>query len=264
MDNYWDKNKLSTYFLTMANIEAQRLYSKATEACFIHLRSGFTQMAFLDDIKRFIDTQLSTIRSVSSEKECQECLKNIQDVHKNLSIQDQMLRSGYAALHASVQFVKNGDVWGYIVNGVGVVLGGMQMVAGFGVAAASFATGNIIGVGFGAMLVLHGANSTQEGFKNIINHTDDAQGFLKKGYVAGAQFLGFDKKTGEIAYTSMDLLLSAYGMGRLVLKPDTFHLYYYLGSDYVRGIKDMTRLDLGIEIYNDYGALQNLYDETKN
>lgn len=91
-----------------------------------------------------------------------------------------MLSSGYAALHASVQFVKNGDVWGYIVNGVGVVLGGMQMVAGFGVAAASFATGNIIGVGFGAMLVLHGANSTQEGFKNIINHTDDAQGFLKK------------------------------------------------------------------------------------
>ncbi|WP_410515392.1 hypothetical protein QO152_11820 [Pantoea allii] len=61
MDNYWDKNKLSTYFLTMANIEAQRLYSKAIEACFSHLRSGFTQMAFLDDIKRFIDTQLSTI-----------------------------------------------------------------------------------------------------------------------------------------------------------------------------------------------------------
>ncbi|WHU82384.1 hypothetical protein A7P61_03440 (plasmid) [Pantoea agglomerans pv. betae] len=68
-------------------------------------------MAFLDDIKRFIDTQLSTIRSASSETECQECLKNIQDVYKNLSIQDQMLRSGYAALHASVQFVKNGDVW---------------------------------------------------------------------------------------------------------------------------------------------------------
>jgi len=54
------------------------------------------------------------------------------------------------------------------------------MVTWFGVAAASFATGNIIGVGFGAMLVLHGTNSTQEGFKNIINHTDDAQGFLKK------------------------------------------------------------------------------------
>nr|WP_242458948.1 DUF4225 domain-containing protein [Pantoea agglomerans] len=49
-------------------------------------------------------------------------------------------------MHASVQFVQQGDIWGYVINGVGVVLNGLQEVAGFGVMAASAATGNIIGV----------------------------------------------------------------------------------------------------------------------
>ncbi|WP_128603182.1 DUF4225 domain-containing protein, partial [Pantoea wallisii] len=159
--------------------------------------------------------------------------------------------------------LKNEKVWGYIINGVGVVLGGFQMVAGFGVTAASFATGNIIGVGFGAMLTLHGVNGVQEGFQNIINGTNNSQGFLKQSYIAGAEFLGFDQKTGELAYTSMDLLLSVYGMARLIVKPQTYRLFHYLNTDYVRGIKNMTRFDLGVEIYNDSMSIKSIYNETK-
>lgn len=263
MDNYWDKNRFSSYFLTMANLEAQQLYSKATEVSLMHLKDGFTQIAFQDDVKRFIDAQLSTLRSASSEAECQQCLIHLQEEHKNLSIQDQMLRSGQAALHASVQFVKNEKVWGYIINGVGVVLGGLQMVAGFGVIAASFATGNIIGIGFGAMLTLHGVNGVQEGFHNIIGGTNNSQGFLKQSYIAGAEFLGFDQKTGELAYTSMDLLLSGYGMARLIVKPQTYRLFHYPNTDYVRGIKNMTRFDLGVEIYNDSMSIKSIYNDMK-
>lgn len=67
MDNYWDKNRFSSYFLTMANLEAQQLYNKANEVSLIHLRDGFTQMAFQDDVRRFIDAQLGTIRASGSE-----------------------------------------------------------------------------------------------------------------------------------------------------------------------------------------------------
>ena len=263
MDNYWDKNKFSSYFLTMANLEAQQLYSRANEVSLIHLKDGFTQMAFQDEVKSFIDAQLGTIRSSSSEAECQQCITYLQEEHKNLSIQDQMLRSGQAALHASVQFIKNDKVWHWIINGVGVVLGGLQVLAGAGIVAASLATGNIIGIGFGAMLVLHGGNSIQESGTNLVTGNDDSQGFLKNTYIAGAEFLGFDKETGELAYTSMDLLLSGYGMARLVIKPDSYRLFRHLRTDYVRGIKHMTRFDLGVEVYNDSMALKSMYDKIK-
>ncbi|WP_052018698.1 DUF4225 domain-containing protein [Erwinia mallotivora] len=87
---------------------------------------------------------------------------------------------------------------------------------------------------------------------------------MKKAYIGSAQFLGFDEKVGELAYTSMDLSLSVYGMVRLVMKPQTYRLFHYLSTDYVRGIKDMSRFDLGVEIYNDSLSLKSIYDNMKD
>ena len=83
---------------------------------------------------------------------------------------------------------------------------------------------------------------------------------MKKPYIAGAEFLGFDHKTGVLAYSIMDLGLSAYGMGRLIIKPESWRLYRYLMSDYVRGIKEMSRFDLGVEIYSDSMTIKSLVD----
>lgn len=260
MDNYWDKNRFSSYFLTMANLEAQQLYNKANEVSLIHLRDGFTQMAFQDDVRRFIDAQLGTIRASGSEDECQQCLIHLQEEHKNLSIQDQMLRSGQAALHASVQFIKSDKVWHYVINGVGIVLGSLQVIAGIGVIESSLATGMVFGAGFGALLVAHGANSVQESALNLYHGVDDSQGFMKNAYIAGAGFLGFDQKTGELAYSIMDLGLSAYGMGRLIVKPESWRLFRHLPTDYVRGIKEMSRFDLGVEVYNDSMTIKSLLE----
>lgn len=260
MDNYWDKNRFSSYFLTMANLEAQQLYSRATEVSFLHLKDGFTQMAFQDDVKRFIDAQLTTIRSATSESACQECLRNLQEEHRHLSLQDQMLRSGQAALHASVQFIKSDKVWHWVINGVGVILGSLQVIAGVGVIEASLATGMVFGAGFGALLVAHGANSIQESALNLYHGVDNSQGFMKKTYISGAEFLGFDQRTGELAYSIMDLGLSAYGMGRLIVKPESWRLFRHLPTDYVRGIKEMSRFDLGVEIYNDSMTIKSLVD----
>lgn len=262
MDNYWDNKKLSSYFLTMANLEAQQLYNKANEVSLIHLKNGFTQMNFMDDVRRFIDHQLKTIRSANSEVICQECLTSLQKEHKNISIQDQMLRSGQAALHASVQFIHSDGVWHWIINGVGVVLGSLQVVAGIGVIEVSLATGMVFGAGFGALLVAHGANSIQESILNLYEGVDDSKGFMKKTYIAGAEFFGFDQKTGELAYSVVDLGLSAYGMGRLIIKPESWRLFRHLPTDYVRGVKEMSRFDLGVEIYNDSMAIKSFFNTT--
>ncbi|UIA84656.1 DUF4225 domain-containing protein [Erwinia tracheiphila] len=174
-----------------------------------------------------------------------------------------MLRAGTAAVHASVQLVKNGDFWGYVINGVGVVLSGMQVIAGVSVIGASLATGTIIGSAFGGMLVLHGLNGFQESVENLVYGKTDSVGLLKQGYVATAEFLGFDQRVGQLAYSSMDLALSVYGIVRLVQKPEAWRLYYFLNTDYVRGIKEMSRKELFIEVYNDASAIKSISDTYK-
>jgi hypothetical protein len=258
MDNYLDKKRFSNYYLTMANLEARQLYNEANFASLIYLKDGLTRLNFIDEINTYINNQLEFIRLAKTESECLECLHNLKKERDYISIQERLLQTGEATLQASVEFIKNDDVWHWIINGVGVVLGSAQLIAGVGITAASGASGNIIGVAFGAMLVLHGGNSIQEGVMNLYKGTDNSTGTAKRLYIAGAEFLGFDRRAGELAYYSCDLALSAYGMSRLILKPDTWRLFRYLPTDYVRGIKTMGRLDLGMEIYNNYTDIKSI------
>jgi len=58
----------------------------------------------------------------------------------------------------------------------------------------------------------------------------------------------------------MDLALSIYGIVRLIQKPEAWRLFYYLNSDYVRGIKEMSRNELFIEVYNDGMTIKSITD----
>lgn len=82
----------------------------------------------------------------------------------------------------------------------------------------------------------------------------------KQGYVATVDFLGFDQKVGQIAYSSMDLALSVYGIVRLVQKPEAWRLFYFLNTDYVRGTKEMSIKELFIEVYSDGMAIKSSSD----
>jgi hypothetical protein len=244
--DYWKPDRFKDYFLTMAHAEANQLLDNANHLSHLYLKDGFNRLQFQDDVKAFVNAQIQVIRSNSTDDQCQQCIQNLKKENEYLTIQDRMLKAGTAVVHASVQVVKNGDIWGYVINGVGVVLSGLQVIAGVSVVGASLASGTIIGTAFGVMLVLHGLN-----------------GLLKQGYVATAEFMGFDQKVGQLAYSSMDLALSLYGIVRLVQKPEAWRLYYFLNTDYVRGIKEMSRKELFIEMYNDASAIKSISDTYK-
>lgn len=143
--DYWKPDRFKDYFLTMAHAEANQLLRSSNYLFLIHLSDGYNRIQFQDEMKIFVNAQMDTIRTGASGDECQQCIQNLKEEHRNLMKPDQLLRTGQEALHASVKFVRQGDLWGYVINGVGVVLSGLQVVAGFGVMAASAATGNIIG-----------------------------------------------------------------------------------------------------------------------
>jgi hypothetical protein len=109
----------------------------------------------------------------------------------------------------------------YLQNGVGVVAGAMQVEAGMAIAVMPGGVGVVPGV----LLIGHGANNIAEGAANIYNGPDApaAQGPIRRGY----QALFNDSYKGSVAYYSTDLILSGYGMVRMVRKPDSMQLFRY-------------------------------------
>lgn len=264
MDNYLAKNRFSDYFLTMANLEANRLSNLAATLADRHIKNSLVRSDFKEDIQNFITYQLQTLQSATSDSQCRQCVSNLQQERNYLDTQDTQLSMGSAQIVASAQLVEKNGIWGYIINGVGVVLSGLQIVVGGTMLTLSLASGNIIGIAFSGMLTLHGMNAFQESIRNLKTGKDDAEGFLKNGYIYTAKFLGFDERTGRLAYSYMDLFLSAHGMSRLVLKPETWRLFHYLRSDYVRNIKNMSRTDLLIEMGSDAMTIKTIHDENQN
>ncbi|WP_034949413.1 DUF4225 domain-containing protein [Erwinia oleae] len=248
MDNYLNINRTRNYFLTMANLEANHLNSTANFVSNIHLNDAFLRMNFRDEIRRFIDIQLTTIRNAASDELCQQCIQNLKKENAYLNIQHRMLRTGEAAIYAAVSFYhEHENIIGYVIDGIGVVLGGLQIVAGLSLAGASVSSGNIIGAVVGANLVLSGLSSVQENVKKIITGQQQP-GFMKKGYMGMAEFLGFDEKLGVLAYQTVDLTTSYYGLLKLTVKPEAWRLYNYLPGDYYRKVNTLSKPALALKV----------------
>lgn len=108
------------------------------------------------------------IRISTSDDKCQECIQNLKQEAQNLKIQDRMLRTGEAVFSSSVKFYHNYEkIIGYVINGIGVVLGTVQLVAGVGLFAGSLFSGNVIGVVAGSALIANGAGSKAESIDNF-------------------------------------------------------------------------------------------------
>ncbi|MGE9549904.1 DUF4225 domain-containing protein [Erwinia amylovora] len=228
MDNYLAKNRFSDYFLTMANLEARQLSETARTVSALHLTDLISRMRFMDEIQRFITSQMQTIRAATEDTVCQECLKNLRQERHYLGVQNEMLSTGRAAVSASVKFYHDNEkIIGYVIDGISVVLGGLQILAGAGVMAASLATGNIVGTVVGVHLILNGTSTAVENISKLEGNKN-AVGFMKNVYMDSAEFLGFDRKLGMLAYQSIDLGTSYYGILKLSLKPEAWRLFHFM------------------------------------
>ncbi|WP_250116836.1 DUF4225 domain-containing protein [Pectobacterium quasiaquaticum] len=125
-----------------------------------------------------------------------------------------------------------------------MIVGGAQFVSGFGILAGAT---TYIGRFMGAHIVFTGTSSSIESFFHLIGN-DNEIGFMKSGYIRTAEFLGFDKKSGLLAYHSVDLVTSFYGIVNLTLKPDAWRLFRYIPRDYCRKINTMSRASLMLKI----------------
>lgn len=237
MDVFFGADRFKNYFLTMAHAEANGLLNTAVSVSAFHLHDPLTRVRFQDDVKRFIQSQFATIRKSTEDSQCQQCIQAIRQERDNLLIQDRMLRTGEAVLTASVRFYReNEKIIGYIIDGIGIILGGAQIAVGIGLALG----GGSIGVIAGAHLILTGTATIVESLEKISKKPNPSN-FMKDIYMDSAEFLGFDKKIGLLAYQSVDLATSFYGAFRLTLNKESWMLFKHIPSDYYRKIDSMNR-----------------------
>ena len=145
----------------------------------------------------------------------------------------------------------------YTQNGINILAGGAQIKAGVVVTGASWGVGVIPG----ALLVSHGANNIAEGASNIYNGPDmpATQGPIRRGY----QALFRDSYSGNMAYYTTDLILSGYGMFRVVRKPGSVQLFRFDPISNERSYQQTGRLALFFEGLVDSITLSAIYEENQ-
>jgi hypothetical protein len=145
-------------------------------------------------------------------------------------------------------------------KGVGAIAGGLQFIAGAGICYGSAGT---LCVFLGAPLMAHGANNAYENGRNLWEERSDTQGPVRQGYQNVAKMMGAGEFEGNMAYGGADLLMSAYGVSRLVLKPDAWRLFRYVRSDYQRAYIEASKKALGFGMVSDGVTINSLYLENK-
>ncbi|UVJ43860.1 DUF4225 domain-containing protein [Pseudomonas sp. LS1212] len=145
----------------------------------------------------------------------------------------QEIREEHAELEAKVLF--------YAGNGVGIVAGVIQVEVGL---AASAGTGGLA-TGGGLALVAHGVNNIYESATNIYNGPAalGTTGPVRRFY----QIFSRGSYEGNMAYYSMDLILSGFGMIRPVRKPDSVQLFNHDPINHEMAYRQASKLALYFE-----------------
>ncbi|MHC8344247.1 DUF4225 domain-containing protein [Pseudomonas sp. RT6P73] len=144
------------------------------------------------------------------------------------------------------------------MKSVGAIAGALQIATGAGVCYGSAGT---LCLFFGAPMMAHGANNIYESGRNILKNRTDTEGPVRKGYQAMAKSFKYTEREGNIAYGSFDVGLSIYGAGRLVLKADSWRLFRYVRTDYVRAYKNTPTSVLILERSADAMTINGIHKE---
>lgn len=162
----------------------------------------------------------------------------------------QEIRAEYADLTSKALF--------YAKNGIGTVAGAMQIEIGIAVTGASFG----LGAPIGAFFVAHGVNNIYEGGMNIYNGpaAPSAHGPTRSAY----QYFMEDDYKGDMAYGSIDLILSAGGMMRPIRKMDFVQLFRRDPINYEFAYQQTGKLALFFEVLVNSITINSMTQEEKS
>ncbi|SDV02841.1 DUF4225 domain-containing protein [Pseudomonas mucidolens] len=220
----------------MVSAAAGKLGSQASTLGVRHIKDGTLRLQFNREVAYYAK---SIVNDVSQGKKSPE--QGLQDLKDEQS----------SLLSQSFEIAQ---------KGVGAIAGAFQIATGAGICYGSAGTLCLVA---GVPMMAHGANNLYENGRNLLESRSDTQGPVRKVYQEGAKLLGGGALEGDMAYGTADLGLSAYGVGRMVLKPDAWRLFRYINTDYIRSYKAMGSSALIFEGVSDSVTGRSMYLEYK-
>jgi hypothetical protein len=220
----------------MVSAAAGKLGNQASTLGVKHIKDGTLRLQFNREVSYYAKSIVDDVSK--GEKTPEQGLQDLKNEHSSLLNQS----------------------WEVTKKGAGAIAGAMQVITGGGICYASLGTLCLVA---GVPLMAHGANNIYENGRNLLEDRTDAEGPVRKGYQALAQSLGHEEREGNLAYSSVDLGLSAYGLSRYILKPDAWRLFRYIRTDYMRSYKGMGVSAWGLEIHTDFQTGKQIYQEVE-
>lgn len=243
---------LNGFLRSQGTWEAEALKKLATTA------SGFinndrVRAGFLGNMEAFTEAQLERINGDYSTEKKILALDYLQLEQEYIEKQIYWLESKQVKPAASVEVRIINGMFSYIVKGIGLIGGVLQLVGG--VALIISASPTVIGSAVGGLLVLHGINNILENGASLFFDNDNYEGPATKLYEGAADLLGVDRSYGKLAFAGVDLALSAYALFGTKLIPDTWRLLRYIPEDYEMSFRMMSTGELAGEIIPDSATL---------
>ncbi|WP_237234964.1 MULTISPECIES: DUF4225 domain-containing protein [unclassified Pseudomonas] len=195
-----------------------------------HISDGFARLRFSSIVSSYVDEVIQAVDEgvVSAWQALQE------------------IRAEYEDLSSKARF--------YLQNGIGVAAGVMQVRMGVTI----IGVPGGLGVAPGVLTVGHGVNNIYEGFGNIYHGSD---GPSTIGPIRSAYRAMFNDDKGDMAYYSMDLLVSTYGVFRFVQKPGAVELFRRDPVNYEMAYRQAGKLSLSFEALVDFLTISTMVSE---
>ena len=216
----------------MVSAAAGKLGSQASTLGVRYIKDGTLRLQFNREVAYYAKSIVDDVQQ--GNKSPEQGLKSLKDEQNSLLVQAKEVA----------------------LRGASVISGALQFAAGAGICYASMGTLCIIG---GAPMMLNGANSTYENGRNLFAKRSDTVGPVRSGYRAISGMLGKGDCEADVAYGMVDLTTSAYGIVKMVLKPDSWRLFRYINTDHVRGYQQATRGGFVFDRLMDSATAKNMY-----
>lgn len=178
-----------------------------------------------------------------------KAMDKLREYHMSLTKYHMQLRMGAIKLYAIAQKEKDAKSMTTLsLKGVGFASGLFQILGGVGVCVKDIrsACGKL-----GVPLMIQGGENSYENGYYLFTHKEPTDIPVRSAYRYIAKILGGDDKTGDIAFSSVDVALSAGSLGGLTRIDGARKLFYYIREDFARGWRTMGAAGIGTELVGD-------------
>jgi hypothetical protein len=151
------------------------------------------------------------------------------------------------------------QITAYGKNVFGLLGGGLQVAGGLAMCGGSRGLWCVPGL----LIAAQGANNIYENGNNIYEGRSDTEGPIRDGYQALSRHISGSDYGGNMAYGAADLIMSGWGLFRLIPKKDSWRLFRYIRTDKEIAIKQTAAEVIFVESGANTSTLHTMTEEWK-